>query len=329
VLFPFDHVEAYLRQAVKNVSRDGHCLKWPSWEGEAELAVEPADYHTPDGYAVSEVVTLSQTCPMLQALNASGLSHLNSLATTAAVVRREGSGPICFVAKVGIFSADKDAAERVYAQLICMTAVTMGWHVAMLSSGRFEDLTAQACGLDFVDDPVRLSDVDYQRALDFCKNHGFVATGDKDGCTVEFPWDAGAKSNMFAKPLVRRLWLEDHPFAPEADVERIAGRTSLLQIRPARHPLYGNGLLSTLEVPMSIDSRSQEAVDSLNRWELATLDAPPLFGAWHVGTRAPCFATFVPNQICFPGLPLNLTIWAMSRTGSLRSWLANRPEAMN
>jgi hypothetical protein len=246
LLFPFDHVEEYLRQAVKNVSRDGHRLKWPSWEGEAELAVEPTDYRTPDGYVVSEVVTLTQTCTGLDGLNAVGLSHLNSLATTAAVVRREVSGPICFVAKVGIFSADRDAAESVYAQLICMTAVTMGWHVTMLSGGRFEDLTAQACGLDFVDDPIRLSDVDYQRALDFCKNHGFVATGDKDGCTVEFPWDAGAKSNMFAKPPVRRLWLEDHPFT-EADVERMARRTSLLQIRQARHPLYGNGLLSTLE----------------------------------------------------------------------------------
>lgn len=134
LLFPFDHVEEYLRQAVKFVHRDGSRLKWPSWEGEAELTLEPADYRTPDGYVVSEVVTLSQTCSALDGLNAAGLSHLNSLATTAAVVRREASGPICFVAKVGIFSADKDAAENVYAQLICMTAVTIGWHVTMLSA---------------------------------------------------------------------------------------------------------------------------------------------------------------------------------------------------
>jgi hypothetical protein len=90
------------------------------------------------------------------------------------------------------------------------------------------------------------------RALDYCKNYGFVATGGRDGCTVEFPWDVVAKSNMFAKPPARRSWLEDHPIATEADVEQIAGRTSLLQIRQARHPLYANGLLSTLEVPMSI-----------------------------------------------------------------------------
>jgi hypothetical protein len=44
LLFPLDHVEEYLRQAVKSVHRDGSRLKWPSWEGEAELAVEGSNY---------------------------------------------------------------------------------------------------------------------------------------------------------------------------------------------------------------------------------------------------------------------------------------------
>jgi hypothetical protein len=134
---------------------------------------------------------------------------------------------------------------------------------------------------------------------------------------------------MFAKLSVRRKWLHDHPSGTEADVERMAGRTSILQIRQARHPLYGNGVLSTLEVPLPIDARSAEEVDGLSRWELATPDTPPLFGAWHIGSRAPCFVTFVPNALCYPGLPFNLTAWAMVRGALARLWLANKSNPIN
>jgi len=85
-----------------------------------------------------------------------------------------------------------------------MTAVSIGWHSAMLSNGRFEDPSAQACRLDNVDGPDPYGEADYRKPLDFSNQNGFFTIGDKDGCTVEFPWDEGAVSNTFAVTEVRR-----------------------------------------------------------------------------------------------------------------------------
>jgi hypothetical protein len=318
LLFPFDRAEEYLRQAFPAVRRDGHRLSWPSWGGEADPAVRPCDYRSTDGFVVSEVVTLTQTCPGLEGLDTDGLSALNKLTTTAALVRRESSGPVSLIAKVGIFSTDKEAAERVYAHLICMSGTSIGWHSAMLSKGRFDDPSAQACGLDLVDDPALYGEADYQMALDYSRRNNYFTTGDKEGCTVEFPWDPGSVSNVFTTPEMRRKWLEGYPSATEKDLDRMAGRTSIHQIRHVRHPFYGNGVLSTLEVPLPVDSRSGELADHLNRWELSTPDTPPLFGAWQIGPRALSFATFIPNQFCYPGLPVNLTVWATMRNHLVR-----------
>ena len=92
---------------------------------------------------------------------------------------------------------------------------------------------------------------------------------------------------------------------------------------PTVHPLYGNGVLCQLEIPLPVKGAlTANLVDELNRWELSGADLAPLFGSWCVGNRAPAFVSFVPNQFCFPGMPRYLTVWAAARQGRVRQWLS-------
>lgn len=80
------------------------------------------------------------------------------------------------------------------------------------------------------------------------------------------------------------------------------------------HPLYGNGVLCRLELPVPPGaSNSAHLVDQLNRRELGRPDFAPLYGAWCTGPRALTFVTFVPNQCCLPSLLQNLTAWSHKR----------------
>jgi hypothetical protein len=53
-------------------------------------------------------------------------------------VAADGLQPARLVCKVGIFSSDRAAAERVYAPLMCTEAVIMGWHAAGLARNRYQ-----------------------------------------------------------------------------------------------------------------------------------------------------------------------------------------------
>ena len=90
----------------------------------------------------------------------------------------------------------------------------------------------------------------------------------------------------------------------EEQLDRMAGKTNLLQIRIGEHPLYGKGVHSTLELPMAPDDPATvHMVNALNAWELSVADLPPHFGAWCIGNRAPAYVSFMPTQFCIPGTP--------------------------
>lgn len=96
-----------------------------------------------------------------------------------------------------------------------------------------------------------------------------------------------------------------------------------------RHPWFGRGVLSTLELPIHADeSTLVQLVSELNAWELATPELPPFFGAWVVGPRAPMFRTFVPNQLCIPGLVMNLASWTAVRVREARRWLGEEGRSL-
>jgi hypothetical protein len=142
---------------------------------------------------------------------------------------------------------------------------------------------------------------------------------------VELPWEAGAKTNMLLKEDVRENARVSLGLSEE-QLDRAAGKTSLLQIRNAEHPLYGKGICSTLELPVfSDDPATAKVANELNGWELSGADLAPHFGAWCVGSRALSYVNFVPTQFCVPGLLVNLTVWMVARHVRVRQWLTASP----
>ena len=117
--------------------------------------------------------------------------------------------------------------------------------------------------------------------------NGYVGTLGDRHFTVELPWEAGAKTNLIRQEEFRKNlpWLKD---VSEEQIERMAGKTSFLEILVTDHPLYGKGVRSTLELPFSPDDPATvQMVNELNAWELSGSDLPPHFGAWCIGNRAP------------------------------------------
>jgi hypothetical protein len=145
-------------------------------------------------------------------------------------------------------------------------------------------------------------------------------TGDR-AYAVELPWDPGAMTRMLAGADLRACMQVQGRYSEE-DLDRMAGRTSLVTIKPETHPLIGKGLRCSLEIPLPADdARSPAMVSELNQWEMTGADLPPHLGAWCTGRRSLAYVSFVPTQLCVPGLPYNLAVWAMERHFRVREWL--------
>src|SRR5262249_16320929 len=112
----------------------------------------------------------------------------------------------------------------------------------------------------------------------------------------------------------------------EEQLDRMAGKTSLLQILVAEHPLYGKGIRSTLELPFApSDPATIRMANELNAWELSGADLPPQFGAWCTGARALTYVSFMPTQFCVPGILHNLVHWMAVRHARVHQWLNASP----
>lgn len=320
-LFPIDNAEQYIGSNRHNVERNGRVIRWQDLDGIVELTVEPIVQRTYDDLVVRERVTLSYCAPWLNELTARQALVLNKWATLGAFVPADAGSPGRLICKVGVFDGDRAAAERVYAPLICTEAMVIAWHAARMARSEFS-VDPDLSPLTRTDEAPPFDTADFDAVNSLADQHGLVATLGEHQFTVEFPWDPGARSRLFAKEELREKLLAGGDRTPE-EVDRLGGRTSLLQILTTEpHPLYGNGVLCRLEIPVATDDdKAASLIDELNRWELSGDDLPPLFGAWCMGPRAPTFVTFIPNQYCVPGLLQNLYVWAQGRHGRVRDWL--------
>ena len=136
-LFPIADAESYLRRFAQSLVRCGGTLRWASGEGISELSVKEIDERTFDGLLVSEMVTLTHTSPAFANLSPERIAYLNSMATIGSLVPADDSKSTRLVSKVGIFSTDREAAERVYAPLLCTEAAVSGWHAAHIVQDQF------------------------------------------------------------------------------------------------------------------------------------------------------------------------------------------------
>ena len=319
-LFPIDQAEGYFRKTYDNVERQGNVLRWPHGDGITELRVDAIEYHTYDKLLVSELVTIEHSSDALADVDTVWAAHLNKWATLSALVAKDAAQNARLICKVGIFSSDREAAERVYAPLMCTEAVIMGWHAARLARGQFR-ADPELSPLTSTDDPPPYGSTDFLAAKAYTDRMGLVGSVGDGHYTCEFPWDPGAASNLFHH--LRERFLKSGEFTAE-ELDRLSGRTALFWVTSTvPHPLYGNGVLSRLEIPLPLDGTdAAKLVDRLNRWELKRPDFPPLYGAWCIGNRAPTFVSFVPNQYCLPGLLQNLTAWSLQRALRVQALLA-------
>jgi hypothetical protein len=319
LLFPIDKAEAYFREACSDFQRHENVLRWRHGDGITEFRVEPIEYHTHDELLVSELVTIEHHSDALDSVDVSYANYLNMWATLSAIIPSDGTQPARLISKVGIFSTDREAAERVYAPLMCTEAVIVGWHAARLARGEFR-LDPEQSPLSKTDDPAPYGLADFQAVKMNADRVGLIAAADDGECWCEFPWDPGAASHLFRQQ--SEALLESGKYTAE-ELERLSGRTMLFSATTKHpHPLYGNGILCRLELPLPRDAPyASTIVDQLNRWELRRPDLPPLYGAWCIGPRAPTFVTYLPNQFCLPGLVPNLLAWSEQRARRVQALL--------
>lgn len=325
-LFPLDEAEKYLRGIFAGLVRDEYALEWPDRDGKTTLRVEHVDVKTRDGLLVKEVVRLNHSSPVLEPLTAIA-GQMNRWATLSSLTSATGGCSAGLTCQVGIFAPDSAAAEDVYAPLLCTEAAIMGWHAARLARAQFQ-VDPDSSPLYRTAEVAPYGETDFHTCLQHAHNMRLFANADEHALTAEMPWDPGAVSNMFrvmeAGP---ELTAEDG--RSQEDLEQMGGRTCLLWLTANEpHALYGNGVLSRLELPLPVHGPSAEAlVNELNQWELSTPDLPPLFGAWCLGPRAPTFVSFFPNAMCVPGLLVNLLYWNRVRAARVREWVGEQGSA--
>jgi hypothetical protein len=264
------------------------------------------------------------SAPAFTTLSPGIIAHLNAFATMSSFVPADRSGPARLISKVGIFSTDREAAERLYAPLLYLEAWINGWHAARVVGGQFQrDPEQSPLVMTRQDPPFDSADFEAIKAL--TDRSDYLGTLLDRHFTVEFPWEAGAKTHLIRNEDMRQSLRAWQDFSEE-QLDSMAGKTTLLQIRFMEHPLYGKGVLSSLELPFPPDGPTTvQIVNELNAWELSGADLPPHFGAWCIGDRAPAYICFMPTQFCRAGLLSNLTVWMATRHARVRQWLNASP----
>ena len=90
------------------------------------------------------------------------------------------------------------------------------------------------------------------------------------------------------------------------------------------HPLLGNGLLATLQLPVVADEQKiAKLAAELNFMEATTWTEFPLLGCWHsrpLGDNfVAAFSMFVPNLLFQPLIATNAAIWMITRARWVRA----------
>jgi hypothetical protein len=319
-VFPFHDADAYLASLPFDFRTGDGFREWQAGDGTTRFTLEPLELRLPDDRVIRERVILSHESDPLQGLSAEVLAHLNRFAPIGALITAFSGKPALFATKAGVFDGDSDAAAAIYSPLLCMQAGFAHLHVARLVRGELEGDPADS-PLDYVNELPPYPQQDYESVKARMDQQGFVGSLEPRHYTCEFPWDEGALSNVLLYD-DGAAWLRERGGTQSmAQSAAAGGRTSLFQIYPRRHPLYGNGVQAMLEVPLSGDPQNASLTATiLNHLEFDTPAAPPLFGAWCAGPRSPAFVSFVPNQMCLPGLLHNLAVWAMARHFWVRLW---------
>lgn len=271
-LFPFDYAEQYLARANPGLERDGLTLRWPAFDGVTELTVLPVNERTSHGLTISEIVTLTHRSPLLADADAASYALLNRLATLSALTPENYGEPTVLRARLSIFSQDQQAVGILYGSLLCQEAALVGWHAAPGPRHRHRGAGHEPATDDGRRPTLRPDRVRGHpgavRPLVVRRLHRRrrVHRGTALGPGRHDPHTGGARPTpLYAQGAYSKECLD-----------RMAGLTSLVTIKPETHHLIGKGLRCSLEIPLPADDGQSAAIArDLNRQELACADLPP------------------------------------------------------
>lgn len=141
---------------------------------------------------------------------------------------------------------------------------------------------------------------EFAEAVASLRRADVVATLANEALTAEFPFAAGSTPGVATRD----------------------GRAGLVRFEMdinAPHAVYGNGLSTRLNLPLSLpDELAHRLCAALNLLETQEFTRSCFVGSWCVGDGGIVFMSFIPNILYVPGMALNLALAARART----QWVA-------
>lgn len=191
-LFPYEQVAQYFSDTFKNVEVVGDKkLSWSAYGGTTKFGISKINHATHDGLLVAEEVVLEHIHPDLQNVTPDFAARINMWCTLSSFIPASSDSPGRFITKVGIFSTDREAAERLYAPLIAMEAASVCWHAACLAAGEYR-ADPESSPFSNTDKIPPYTQADFEALKSLIDNQGFVGSLGDRHYTVELPWDVGA-----------------------------------------------------------------------------------------------------------------------------------------
>ncbi|NNE67195.1 MAG: hypothetical protein HKN33_11575 [Pyrinomonadaceae bacterium] len=258
---------------------------------------ETVDEETGDGGKIEEIIRVVAELSPSEKFYPRELLRLNSLCALGAVLDEEESKTLKIVSKFAVYEGAEDA-RSLYVHMAASAAML---NVISFFGG---GIASRISGSDSL-----WSETEFKAAADILSGTGLAAFGSPTGMSLEIP-------------LSSDVW-------PDVPMQR----TSLLQFDTREiHPNLGAGLFYKLELPM--DFSELQLIDLsriLNDLEFASFDGPPLIGGWagiqsrgslvHIG--------FWPNNMHWPGIVTNLSVWMIERNRWACSVINALSEAAN
>ncbi|MBI3965049.1 MAG: hypothetical protein HY329_05375 [Chloroflexi bacterium] len=265
------------------------------------------------------------------------LAAMNANVTMSALVCDEATGRVVFHCSANFRRENRQAIAQAFFQAAAIQAATAAAQaepLAQILGGRVADSAHPTSGARWQpDDLLSIREAVYLRVSeglvsapvgDFGRAFaadvrailetnprppGVLANGDAGGLTIEYQ-------------CVNDLTGAEAIFGPRRGIPG----TALFQAFPdASHPELGRGVLTTLRVPIGIETELQNKARAAQRLNAAEIAEPMDFhflGSWcqHPSIGALSFVSFIPASVYWPGL-LGALVWHLAARAR---WVGDR-----
>ena len=256
-----------------------------------------------DGLKLTHSVKIYTRCaePTPGMLDLKNIGNWNAYTSMLSLIKDDQG--LAVVAKVNLYEVPEEIIKHLYAQLAYAAIwlsfgikyfINNGYPNAIdyLRGGATPDMQPWSFGIpqEASQAPARVTEEALKEGSEFACQRGLVSLYGPNNLSLELPWDRGAKGALFE--------LMTNPDKPPTNEKK---RTSLLMIEAnMAHPLFGNGVLIRLHLPIFSDPKElPNLVNQINLWEMESADMPPFIGSWCIDPQfpSPSFVMFIPSML--------------------------------